>query len=168
MPYILNMAYPVVRQANACAFKRGLHTSPERMVDYWRMSFVGGAQAGSIGISGHIANGLAAIFIACGQDAACVNEASVGITRMEVTEDGGLWVGVDLPNLIVGTVGGGTRLPTAAECLRILECEGDGNASRFAEICAALSLAGEISIVGALCSGDFAKAHSEHGRPPAP
>src|SRR5690606_18504402 len=54
---------------------RGLRTTPERMVDYWRMSFVAGVQTGSIGVSGHIANGLAALFIACGQDVACVSEA---------------------------------------------------------------------------------------------
>ncbi len=143
----------------------GLHTTPERMEDYWRMSFVGGVQTGSIGVSGHVANGLAALFIACGQDAACVSEASVGITRMQVTKDGDLWVGIDLPNLIVGSVGGGTRMPTAAECLRIVDCEGTGKASRFAEVAAALLLAGEISIVGALCSGDFARAHKSHGRP---
>jgi len=147
--------------------ERGLHTSPERMVDYWRMSFVGGAQSGSIGVNGHVANGLAALFIACGQDVACVSEASVGVTRMEVSENGGLWVGIDLPNLIVGSVGGGTRMPTARECLGILGCDGPGRASRLAEVAAALALAGEISLVGALCAGDFAKAHATYGRPPA-
>jgi hydroxymethylglutaryl-CoA reductase (NADPH) len=142
----------------------GLHTKPERMCDYWRMSFVGGAQTGSIGVSGHVANGLAALFIACGQDAACVSEASVGITRLELTPEGDLYAGVTLPNLIVGTVGGGTKLPTARECLSILHCEGDGKASKFAEICAATVLAGELSIVGALCAGDFASAHERLGR----
>jgi len=102
------------------------------MCDYWRLSFIGGVQSGSIGVSGHIANGLAAMFLACGQDVACVAEATVGITRFELTPNGDLYCGVDLPNLIVGTVGGGTRLPTARECLRIIECEGDGCATNFA------------------------------------
>lgn len=143
---------------------RGLHTSPERMCDYWRMSFVGGAQTGSIGVSGHVANGLTALFIACGQDVACVSEACVGITRIELTPQGDLYCGITLPNLIVGTVGGGTRLPTAQECLRIVHCEGAGKAQKFAEICAATVLAGEISIVGAMCAGHFARAHQELGR----
>jgi hydroxymethylglutaryl-CoA reductase (NADPH) len=143
---------------------RGLHTSPERMVDYWRMSFVGGAQSGSIGVSGHIANGLAALFLACGQDVACVSEASVGVTRMELTSGGDLYCGITLPNLIVGTVGGGTRMPTAQECLRIVHCEGPGKAEKFAEIGTATALAGEVSIVGALCAGHFARAHEELGR----
>src|SRR5262249_10585942 len=104
--------------------ERGLHTTPDKMAEYWRMSFVGGAQSGSIGVSGHIANGIAALCLACGQDAACVSEASVGVTRLEMTAEGDLYCGITLPNLIVGTVGGGTRLPTARECLRIMRCEG--------------------------------------------
>lgn len=141
-----------------------LHTTPERMADYWRVSFVGGVRTGSIGVNGHIANGIAALFLACGQDVACVSEASVGVTRLEVTDQGDLYAAVSLPNLIVGSVGGGTRLPTAQECLRIMDCLGDGRATKLAEICAALTLAGELSIVGALCSGDFARAHAALGR----
>ncbi|MEO6332433.1 MAG: hydroxymethylglutaryl-CoA reductase [Gemmatimonadaceae bacterium] len=143
-----------------------MRTTPEQMAEYWRVSFIGGVQTGSIGVSGHISNGIAALFLATGQDAACISEASVGVTRMEVTGDGALYAAVVLPNLIVGTVGGGTRLPTARECLRILHCDGDGRAARLAEICAATALAGELSIVAALCSGDFARAHETLGRPP--
>ncbi|HEV2147357.1 MAG TPA: hydroxymethylglutaryl-CoA reductase [Longimicrobiaceae bacterium] len=144
--------------------ERGLRTTPERMTEYWRLSFVGGVQTGSIGVSGHVANGIAALFLACGQDVACVSEASVGVTRMELTEEGDLYCAVTLPNLIVGTVGGGTRLPTARECLRMMDCLGDDRASKLAEICAATALGGEISIVGALCAGDFASAHARLGR----
>jgi hydroxymethylglutaryl-CoA reductase (NADPH) len=149
---------------------RGLHTTPEVMVQYWTMSFVGGAATGSIGVSGHVANGIAALFTACGQDIACVSEA-VGITRLELTSKGDLHCLLTLPNLLVGTVGGGTRMPTAAECLRIMRCdgslEGKEQAAKFAEICAAVCLAGEVSIAGALCAGDFAKAHRRLGRPRA-
>jgi hydroxymethylglutaryl-CoA reductase (NADPH) len=152
--------------------EKGLHTTPARMAEYWRMSFVGGAQSGSIGVSGHIANGIAALFLACGQDVACVSEASVGITRLELTEAGDLHCAITLPNLIVGTVGGGTRMPTARECLRIMRCEGAiadrQQASKFAEICAAMVLAGEISIVGAICAGHFSDAHERLGRPREP
>ncbi|MBB4637710.1 3-hydroxy-3-methylglutaryl-CoA reductase [Longimicrobium terrae] len=142
---------------------RGLRTTPERMCDCWRMGMIGGVQAGATGASSHVANALAALFLACGQDVACVGEASVGVLRMEV-RDGGLYVALTLPNLIVGTVGGGTRLPTARECLSILDCVGEGRADRFAEICAAVALAGEISIVGALAAGEFAAAHLRLGR----
>jgi hydroxymethylglutaryl-CoA reductase (NADPH) len=146
--------------------ERGLRTTPERMADYWRMSFVAGVQSGSIGVSGHVANGIAALFLATGQDMACVSEAAVGTTRMEV-RGADLYCSVTLPNLIVGTVGGGTRLPTAHECLGILDCVGQGTAARLAEICAGVALSGEISIVGALCAGEFARAHRDLGRPDA-
>jgi hydroxymethylglutaryl-CoA reductase (NADPH) len=141
-----------------------LHTQPEKIMEYWKMSFVGGVQSGSIGVQGHYANGLAALFIACGQDVACVSEASVGITRVDVTERGDLYVSVTLPNLIVGTVGGGTDLPTQRECLEMLGCKGEGTARKFAEICAATVLAGEISIMGALAAGQFTQAHIAYGR----
>lgn len=145
-------------------FMKLLYTTPEMMMEYWKMSFVGGVQSGSIGVQGHYANGLAAIFIACGQDAACVSEAAMGITRVDVTKNGDLYICVTLPNLIVGTVGGGTRLPTQKECLVLLGCNGEGTAKKFAEICAATVLAGEISITGALAAGQFAQAHLRYGR----
>jgi hydroxymethylglutaryl-CoA reductase (NADPH) len=145
-------------------FMKFLHTTPEMMMEYWKMSFVGGVQSGSIGVQGHYANGLAAIFIACGQDAACVSEASMGITRVDVTNKGDLYIAVTLPNLIVGTVGGGTRLPTQSECLAMIGCKGEGTANKFAEICAVTVLAGEISIMGALAAGQFALAHKTYGR----
>jgi hydroxymethylglutaryl-CoA reductase (NADPH) len=144
--------------------KRCLHVEPDDMVRYWQVSVMGGIQSGSIGTQGHFANALAAMFIACGQDVACVSEASVGMTRMDLTDDGALYVSVSLPNLIVGTVGGGTRLPTAQECLQMLGCVGGGKARKFAEICGAVALAGEISIIAAMAAGGFGQAHAQYGR----
>ncbi len=141
-----------------------LKSTPEKMVDYTYSSTLGAVQSGSIGAQGHIANGLASLFIACGQDAACVSEASIGVTRMNLTEAGDLYAALTLPNLIVGTVGGGTSLPTQKECLQIMDCYGAGNAKKFAEICGALLLAGELSIIAALSDGHFAKAHRLYGR----
>lgn len=140
-----------------------LHTTPERMHDYWRMSAVGGVMSGTIGIQGHYANGLAALFIATGQDAACVAEAAVGVTRMEL-RDGALYASVTLPNLTVGTVGGGTGLPSQRAALNILGLAGPGHAAAFAEVTAALCLAGELSIIGALAAGDFTRAHRSLAR----
>ena len=141
-----------------------LKTSPEAMHEYWRSSTVGTIQSGSIGAQGHYANGLAALFLATGQDVACVSEAAVGITRMEVEAGGGVYASVTLPNLIVGTVGGGTALPTQKECLELMDCFGPGKARKFAEICGALVLAGELSIAAALSAGHFSSAHKKFGR----
>ena len=141
-----------------------LHCEPEQIFKYWQLAVVGSLQSGSIGMQGHFANALAALFIACGQDVACVAEASVGLTRMDVTAEGDFYCSISLPNLIVGTVGGGTHLPTARECLEMLGCYGSGGAKKFAEICAATVLCGEVSIAGALASGEFARAHQAFGR----
>ena len=61
-----------------------LHTTIERMHDYWRMSALGGVMSGTMGVQGHYANGLAALYLATGQDIACVSESSVGVTRIEL------------------------------------------------------------------------------------
>jgi hydroxymethylglutaryl-CoA reductase (NADPH) len=141
-----------------------LHTTPERMVDYWRMSAVGGVLSGTIGVQGHYANGLAALYIACGQDAACISESAVGVTRFELTSAGDLYAAVTLPNLIVGTVGGGTGLPSQKACLDLLGLAGPDHSRAFAEVAAALTLAGELSIIGALCADHFARAHQQLAR----
>jgi hydroxymethylglutaryl-CoA reductase (NADPH) len=143
-----------------------LHATPEVMARYWAMSAIGGVLSGTIGVQGHYANGLAAVYLACGQDVACVAESAVGVTRFELTE-GGLYASVTLPNLVVGTVGGGTRLPSQRACLEILGLAGAGHANAFAEVCAAIALAGELSIVGALVAGEFAQAHQRFARAPA-
>ncbi len=144
--------------------QRFLHTTTERMVDYWRMSALGGVMTGSIGVQGHYANCLAAMFIACGQDAACVAEAAVGITRFEKREDNSLYATATLPNMIVGTVGGGTKLPSQQSALQIMQLAGNGNSKAFAEVCAGAALAGEISIIGSLAAGDFTRAHHDLAR----
>ena len=144
--------------------KHRLHTTPMQMCDYWRMSAMGAILSGTMGVQGHFANGLAALYIACGQDAACVAESAVGTTRMEVTADGGLYTAVTLPNLIVGTVGGGTMLPTQKACLDILKLSGPGHAQALAEVCASMALAGELSIIAALSCGHFTRAHERRTR----
>jgi hydroxymethylglutaryl-CoA reductase (NADPH) len=141
-----------------------LNTTTENIFEAWKAAIVNGIQSGSIGVNFHVANCLTAIFLACGQDVATVSEASIGITRFDLNSDGDLYISVTLPNLIVGTVGGGTYLPTMTECLNIIGCYGTGKAIKFAEICAAVALCGEISICASIASGDFARAHTLFGR----
>jgi hydroxymethylglutaryl-CoA reductase (NADPH) len=151
-----------------------LHTTPERLVDVWQRTVLGHLQAASLGYNGHFANGLTALFIACGQDVANVANSAVGITVFERTEEGDLHASVTLPSLTVATVGGGTGLGTARECLEMLGCTGEGSALKLAEIAAATLLAGELSMGAAIASGEFVEAHEAYGRnrpdphPPAP
>ena len=69
-----------------------------------------------------------------------------------------------LPSLTVATVGGGTGLGTARECLEMLGCAGGGHATKLAEIVAATLLAGELSMGAAIASGEFVQAHETYGR----
>jgi len=133
-----------------------------------RKNLVGSAAAGSLGFNAHAANVVAAMFIACGQDPAHVTEGSLAITTVDQGE-GGLYVAVTLPDLPVGTVGGGTGVGTQAECLALLGVAGGGNppgthARKFAEILAAGVLAGELSLLGALAAQHLARAHKSLGR----
>jgi hydroxymethylglutaryl-CoA reductase (NADPH) len=144
--------------------RKYLHTSPAEMTELWHHGVLGNIQAGSLGHGGHLANGVAAIFIACGQDVANVANAAVGITDFEITDQEDLYVSVTMASLTVATVGGGTGLGTGRECLGLLGCEGTGKARKFAEIVAATLLAGEISFAAAVASGEFVSAHESYGR----
>jgi hydroxymethylglutaryl-CoA reductase (NADPH) len=141
-----------------------LRATPELMDSYFHLSSIAGVLSGSVGVQGHYANGLAALFLACGQDVACVAECAVGITRLEARADGSLYASVTLPSLAVGTVGGGTGLPSQRACLDVLGLKGPGSANAFAELCAAVALAGELSIVGALVADEFTRAHAALAR----
>lgn len=140
-----------------------LNCTVDQMLAYGQVANLGAQLSGQLGAQAHYANALAALFIATGQDAACVAESAVGFTRME-SRDGDLAVSVTLPNLLVGTVGGGTGLPSQAAGLRILGLQGAGKREAFAELAAALCLCGEISIVAAMASGDFTRAHQQYAR----
>jgi len=143
--------------------ERCLHVSIDRMLDYARVAQLGAMLSGQIGAQGHYANGLAAFYIATGQDAACVAESAVGFTRME-RRDGGLFMAVTMPNLLVGSVGGGTGLPTQRAALELMGLAGPGHAAALAEVVASLCLAGEISIMAAIAAGDFTSAHHRLAR----
>jgi hydroxymethylglutaryl-CoA reductase (NADPH) len=146
------------------AVKSYLHTTPAQLSDLWRQTVLGHMQANAIGYNGQYANGLAAIFIACGQDVANIANSAVGITNFEVTDEGDLYATVTLPSLTVATVGGGTALGTSRECLEMLGCAGNGRAAKFAEIVAAAILAGELSMGSAIASDEFVQAHETLGR----
>ena len=146
-----------------------LDTTPEAIAEInTRKNHVGSAKAGSLGFNAHVANTVAAVFLATGQDAAQVVEGSNAITTAEVV-DGDLYVSLTVASLEVGTVGGGTKLPTQAEGLDVLGVRGGGdpagsNADALAEAIAVAALAGELSLLSALGSRNLSGAHEELGR----
>lgn len=140
-----------------------LRSSVDDMLDYGRVANLGALLSAQLGAQAQYANALAAIYIATGQDAACVAESAVGITRMEPHADG-LFCSVTMPNILVGSVGGGTGLPSQSACLELMQLRGTGHGAELAEIVAAVCLCGEISIVAAMASGHFAGAHQKLAR----
>ena len=118
---------------------------------------------GMIGYNVNVANAIAGIFGSTGQDLACIHESSTAILQMEQTVDG-LYLSLTLPNLVVGTVGGGTHLPVASKILELMGCKGAGKASRFAKVISGFALSIEVSTIAAIVSGQFARAHQKHGR----
>jgi hydroxymethylglutaryl-CoA reductase (NADPH) len=120
--------------------------------------------AGASSTSAHPANGLAALFIATGQDAANVAESHASVTYGQLLDGGDYYWSMTLTSLIVATYGGGTGLPTQRQCLEMLGCYGEGKADKLAEICAALGVAGDVSLAAAVLRGDWVSSHERLGR----
>ncbi len=129
-----------------------------------QISNVGAFMAGAASNGAHAANALAALFIATGQDAANVAESHAGLTYADLLPNGDYYWSVTLTSLIVATYGGGTGLPTQRECLEMLGCYGSGMVDKFAEVCAGVVLAGEISLSSAVVHGDWVASHDQLGR----
>ncbi len=146
-----------------------LKTTPAAMADgNTRKNLIGSAKAASLGFNAHAANTVAAVFLATGQDAAQVVEGANAITTMEARADG-LYASISFASLEVGTVGGGTGLPTQSEALEVLGLGGSGdppgaNADALAEVIAVGALAGELSLVAAFTARHHSSAHEELGR----
>lgn len=131
----------------------------------WRQIQMAGAfMAGSASNGAHVANAVAALFIATGQDVADVAESQAAISYTQLLDNGDYYWSVTLPSLIVATCGGGTGLATQRKCLEMIGCEGVGKADKLAEICAAVALAGEISLSSAVIHGDWVSSHERLGR----
>lgn len=137
-----------------------LHTTAEAIVNLnEKKNIIGSRLAGSLGHNAHHANIIAALYLATGQDIANVVEGSLGTTKASIGENNDLLFSVELPSLIVGTVGGGTALPYARNNLETMNCYGSGNpigsqGKKLAELCAAAVLAGELSLMAALTNND--------------
>lgn len=125
----------------------------------------GSTLAGAIGRNLHVANIVAALYLATGQDAAHVVEGSLADTTVEETS-AGLKMSVRLPAILVGVRGGGTTLPAQAQCLALLLTSRAGlpPKQQLAESVAGAALAGELSLLAAQANGDLASAHQRLGR----
>ena len=132
--------------------QHGMGSSSELLFRAREVANLGGFMAGVNNNGAHSANGITAIFIATGQDAANVAESSAALVFAEHRPNGDFYYSVTIPSLIVATYGGGTGLPTQRDCLEMLGCYGAGKVRKLAEIIAATVLRGDISLGSAIVS----------------
>ena len=145
-------------------FEEIMRSGSDLMYRARQVSNLGGFMSGVNNNGAHSANGITAVFIATGQDAANVAESSAAFIYAELRDDGDYYYSVTIPSLIVGTYGGGTGLATQRECLELLGCYGKGKVRKFAEIVAATVLCGELSLGSAIVAEEWVEAHDLYGR----
>lgn len=140
-----------------------LKSTPEKIVNLCtKKNLLGSILSGGVRTANaHFANVALAIYLATGQDAANIVEASQGITFADFSGND-LYLSVNTPNLIVGTVGNGKDLDFAINNLRLLKCDPYESRSpqRLAAIICAAMLCAELSLLAALTnSGELVEAH---------
>jgi hydroxymethylglutaryl-CoA reductase (NADPH) len=139
---------------------------PEQVAELCRVKCLqGSALAGSHGFNAHVANILAAMYIAHGQDPAQIVEGSQAITDASVV-NGDLYVSCYLPAIEVGTYGGGTKRETQQEALRLLGLYGEGDEEgktrlAFAEVVAAACLASELNLIAIEAAHELSVTHAK-------
>ncbi|MCK0179701.1 phosphotransferase [Flavobacteriaceae bacterium S0862] len=143
--------------------EKTLRTNAKDMFNSYNHSLSISRLDGMVGHNVNVANAIAGIYASTGQDLACIHESSIGILQIELTKEG-LYLSLVLPNLVVGTVGGGTHLPVPSRILELMGCKGAGKVERFAKLIAGFALSIEISTLAAIVSGQFARAHQKLGR----
>ena len=147
------------------AIRRVLRTTADDLEALAWIGTHGAVASGMQSVAFTPASAIAAIFAAPGQDRGLVGTSSMAHGPGRRVE-GGLHVSIRFPGLEVGTIGGGTTLPTPSEWLTLMGCAGAGKVYRFAQIVAATALALEISASAAMAtagSENFFRAHHERG-----
>jgi len=139
-----------------------LKTSAKKIFDVWlAKNMIGSAISGSFGFNSHFANIVAAFFAATGQDLAHIVEGSLGITTTKLLLNDDLYFSVYLPSIMLGVVGGGTRLKIKQEAIRITQVK---TKEELTAVLVGAVLAGEISLLASLAEGSLANTHKKLGR----
>ncbi len=145
--------------------KKTLKTTPEKLVNlHIKKNLLGSIIAGGLRTANaHFANVLLGFYLATGQDVANIVEGSQGFVHSELRGED-LYFSVNIPNIILGTVGNGKELPFVTENLTQMHCLEPGlpgfNARKLAIILAATVWCGEISLLAAQTNpGELMRAH---------
>ena len=147
------------------SIRRVLHTTAEDLEALSWAGTHGSVASGMQSVAFTPASAVAAVFAATGQDLGMVGTSSMAHGTARRVE-GGVQASIRFGGLEVGTVGGGTTLPSARDWLASIGCAGAGKVYRFAQIVAAAALCLEISASAAMAtagSENFFQAHHERG-----
>ena len=150
--------------------KEVLRSTPEQLHAGLGVGTLAAFLTGASNNAAHPANGLAALFMATGQDMANIGEANQCSVYSYVTTSGDLYYSITMPALIMASYGGGTSLDTQRECLELMGCHGKGKAYKLLEIAAGVVMAGELSLVSATRTdketgaNEWVDAHEKLGR----
>jgi hydroxymethylglutaryl-CoA reductase (NADPH) len=147
------------------AIRRVLRTTSQDLAELAWVGTHGAVASGMQSVAFTPASAIAAVFAATGQDLGMVGTSSMAHGTGRLVE-GGMHVSIRFPGLEVGTIGGGTTLPSPRQWLELMGCAGAGKVYRFAQIVAAAALALEISASAAMAtagSENFFRAHFERG-----
>ncbi|MBD3250825.1 MAG: 3-hydroxy-3-methylglutaryl-CoA reductase [Candidatus Pacebacteria bacterium] len=165
-----------------------LKTTPLDLIKAHQVkNLIGSNLAGSFSQNMHVANMVAALFLATGQDMAHIVEASQADltvewlkfktgqpiqatfqkekkqTKTEKNINNDLYISLNLPNLNLGVVGGGTGLPAFSQARNLISGQ-EITSSQLAAAVGLAALAGEISGLAALSSQQLASAHQQLAR----
>lgn len=147
-----------------------LRITPEQMQYGYQITTLSGFLTNSSNNASHPANGLAALYLATGQDLANIGESNQCTVYQRMTRDGDHYFSITLPSIIMASYGGGTNLPTQSECLKMMGCYGKDKALKLCEIAAGLVVAGELSLAAATRvdkvtrTNEWVDAHERLGR----
>lgn len=144
--------------------KKNLNTTAEQLCELnYQKNYVGSTLAGSLNsANAHFANMLLAIYLATGQDAANIVEGSQGMVMTEARNKD-LNISINLPNIIVGTIGNGKHLDFVKDNLNAMGLNDPlvgVNSKKLAEIVAATVFCGELSLLAAITNqGELMRSH---------
>ncbi len=147
-----------------------LRITPEQMQYGYQIATLSSFQTNSSNNASHPANGLAALYLATGQDIANIGESNQCTVYQRLLRSGDYYFSITLPSIIMASYGGGTNLPTQRECLAMMDCLGKGKALKLCEIAAGLVVAGELSLAAATRvdketrTNEWVDAHERLGR----
>ena len=146
------------------SLKNILKTNADDLVRvYQQKIWYGTSMAGGLSFNAHVANVVAAFYLATGQDLGHIADNSQATLVME-KQGKDLYLSLFLPNLNIGIVGGGTKLPCQKEAIDLILKGTQPNYSGkksavLARVLATAAGAGELSLMAALTTNTLACAH---------